>query len=73
MNRIDTPGALCYIIVKLIFLIRFGGPVAQWIEQRFPKPRVGRSIRLGATSFYVRPGSTLCQQQRLTGLAPESL
>ncbi len=26
----------------------FLGPVAQWIEQRFPKPRVGRSTRLGA-------------------------
>ena len=54
-------------------MINLGGPVAQWIEQRFPKPRVGRSIRLGATSFYVRPGSTPCRQQRLTGLAPESL
>ena len=25
-------------------------PVAQWIEQRFPKPRAGRSIRLGGTN-----------------------
>ena len=41
--------------------IDFGGPVAQWIEQRFPKPRVGRSIRLGATSFFLQaiPGIAL--------------
>ena len=26
-------------------------PVAQWIEQWFPKPRVGRSSRLGGTNF----------------------
>ncbi len=26
-------------------------PVAQWIEQRFPKPLVGRSIRLGGAWF----------------------
>ena len=26
-------------------------PVAQWIEQRFPKPRAARSIRVGGTIF----------------------
>ena len=25
-------------------------PVAQWIEQRFPKPRAARSIRVGGTT-----------------------
>ncbi len=30
-------------------------PVAQWIEQRFPKPLVGRSIRLGGARVF--PGS----------------
>ncbi len=25
-------------------------PVAQWIEQRFPKPRVSRSSRLGGAT-----------------------
>ena len=59
-NRIDTSGALCYIIVKIILVINFGGPVAQWIEQRFPKPRVGRSIRLGATSFISMSGLWVC-------------
>ena len=27
-------------------------PVAQWIEQRFPKPRVGSSILPGGAIFY---------------------
>jgi hypothetical protein len=26
-------------------------PVAQWIEQQFPKLRVARSIRVGGTTF----------------------
>ncbi len=29
-------------------------PVAQWIEQRIPNPKVGRSIRLGGTAFKLR-------------------
>ena len=31
------------------------GPVAQWIEQRFPKPRVGGSIPSGATIQLIGP------------------
>jgi hypothetical protein len=34
---------------KPVILGRLFGPVAQWIEQRFPKPCVGSSILLGAT------------------------
>lgn len=57
IRPIDTRGALCYIIVKLIFLISFGGPVAQWIEQRFPKPRARGSSPLGRTILAVSPQS----------------
>jgi hypothetical protein len=35
-----------------LFSIRlaYKAPVAQWIERRFPKPQVVRSIRTGGTS-----------------------
>lgn len=36
----------------IIITVTKYAPVAQGIEQRFPKPQVGRSIRLGRTSKY---------------------
>ena len=36
--------------IALAKLVRQWAPVAQWTEQRFPKPRVGGSIPSGRTS-----------------------
>lgn len=36
----------------IIFFVTKLAPVAQGIERRFPKPQVGRSIRLGRTSTF---------------------
>jgi hypothetical protein len=49
--KVVKHGLFCYNI-NVKFVKESNGPVAQRIEQRFPKPCVGCSTHLGAAMIY---------------------